>query len=204
MSEHKLLVATTNLGKAKEIQDFLSSLDFQILSLSDIRITDPFPEEKKTFIENARDKSLFYSQSWSGTTLAEDSGLEIQHLKGAPGILSARFSGPRATDEGNIQKVLKMMTGVSFEHRKARFVSAVVLSRQGKILTEFQESVEGFITFEKKGSHGFGYDPIFYYPPLDKTFAELLPGEKNKVSHRGRALEKLKTFLVKFTEPSYE
>ncbi len=204
MSEHKLLIATTNPGKAKEIQTFLSSLNLQIFSLSDLQVAQTFPEDKQTFIENARGKSLFYSRSWSGTTLAEDSGLEIEHLKGAPGVLSARFSGPRATDEDNIQKVLKMMTGVPSEHRKARFVSVVVLSHQGKILREFQEYVEGFITLEKKGSHGFGYDPIFYFPPLDKTFAELLPKKKNRISHRGRALNKLKTFLAEFAEPSVE
>ncbi len=202
MSEYKLLVATTNLGKAKEIQNFLSSFNFQIFSLSDIQITAAFPEYKHTFIENARGKSLFYSRCWSDLTLAEDSGLEIEHLNGAPGVLSARFSGSQATDENNIQKVLKLMKGVPFEQRKARFVSAVVLSRKGKILTEFQEYAEGFIAPEKKGTHGFGYDPVFYYPPLDKTFAELLPEEKNKVSHRGRALNKLKTFLAKFAEPS--
>lgn len=204
MAEHHLLVATTNPGKAEEIQDFLSSLDFRVFSLSDILITASFPEDKHTFIENARDKSVFYGQSWSDWMLAEDSGLEIEYLEGAPGVLSARFSGPRATDEDNIQKVLKLMAGVPSEHRQARFVSAVVLSRKGKILREFQESVEGFITFEKKGSHGFGYDPIFYYPPLDKTFAELLPEEKNKVSHRGRSLNKLKAFLAKHAELSVE
>lgn len=204
MSDNTLLVATTNPGKANEIQAFLSPLNFQIFSLSDIRIDESFPEDKHTFIENARGKSLFYSRHWNDLTLAEDSGLEIEHLNGTPGVLSARFSGPWATDENNIQKVLKLMRGVPFEQRKARFVSAVVLSRKGKILMEFQEYAEGFITFEKKGTYGFGYDPVFYYPPLDKTYAELLPEEKNKVSHRGRALNKLKGFLAQFVEPSVE
>lgn len=204
MSENTLLVATTNPGKAKEIQTSLSSLNFKIFSLKDIRFNESFPEDKSTFIENARGKSLFYSRYWSDLTLAEDSGLEIEHLNGAPGVLSARFSGPRATDETNIQKVLKLMKGVPFEQRKARFVSAVVLSQRGKILREFKEYTEGFITFEKKGLYGFGYDPVFYYPPLDKTFAELLPEEKNIVSHRGRALKKLKAFISRYTYPTVD
>jgi len=204
LSEYKLLVATTNPGKAEEIRAFLSPLNIKICSLNDICIDEFFPEDKETFIANARGKSLFYSRCWSDLTLAEDSGLEIEHLNGAPGVLSARFSGSQATDENNIQKVLKLMKGVPFERRKARFVSAVVLSRKGKVLTEFQEYAEGFITLEKKGTHGFGYDPVFYYPPLDKTFAELFLEEKNKVSHRGRALKKIKAFLTQFEEPSME
>jgi len=195
LSENTLLVATTNPGKAKEIQTFLSSLKVKVFSLCDIQLEPSYPEDKETFIENARGKSLFYSGFWPGLTLAEDSGLEIKHLKGAPGVLSARFSGPQATDEKNIQKVLNLMKGVPFERRKARFVSAVVLSKKKEILKEVEEWAEGFITFEKKGRSGFGYDPIFFYPPLDKTFAELRPEEKNKVSHRGRALEKLKAYL---------
>lgn len=204
MSEYKLLVATTNPGKAEEIRAFLSPLNIKICFLNDIRIDEFFPEDEETFIANARGKSLFYSRCWSDLTLAEDSGLEIEHLNGAPGVLSARFSGSQATDENNIQKVLKLMKGVPFERRKARFVSAVVLSRKGKVLKEFKEYAEGFITLEKKGTHGFGYDPVFYYPPLDKTFAELFPEEKNKVSHRGRALKKTIVYLAQFDEPSVE
>ncbi|MFP4082083.1 MAG: RdgB/HAM1 family non-canonical purine NTP pyrophosphatase [Candidatus Aminicenantes bacterium] len=196
MIKEKLLVATTNQGKAKEIQNYLSSLNLQVNTLSDVDIQDTFPEEKTTFRENARGKSLFYSQFWTGLVLAEDSGLEIEHLDGAPGVLSARFSDPQATDQKNIQKVLALMEGVPPQKRKARFVSCLVLSRKGNILREIQESVEGFITTQKKGQHGFGYDPIFYYPPLKKTFAQLLPEEKNRVSHRGRSLKKLKTFLA--------
>lgn len=198
MNKEKLLLATTNEGKTKEIQGYLSGLSLQIFTLGDIHLTVSFPEDKNTFRENARGKSLFYSQFWSGLTLAEDSGLEIKYLKGAPGILSARFSDPGATDEKNIQKVLNLMNGVPLEQRQARFVSCLVLTHKGKVLKEIIEGVEGFIAFEKKGRLGFGYDPIFFYPPLRKNFAQLLPEEKNRVSHRGRSLRKLKEFLADY------
>jgi len=117
---------------------------------------------------------------------------------GEPGVLSARYSGPQATDEKNNRKVLERMKDVPEERRKARFVSCLVLSRKGEVIREIKEFVEGRIAFEKKGTQGFGYDPLFYYPPLEKTFAELLPEEKNQVSHRGRALKKLKEFLLRY------
>ncbi|MFC2166107.1 non-canonical purine NTP pyrophosphatase, partial [Acidobacteriota bacterium] len=114
---------------------------------------------------------------------------------GAPGIISARFSGSRATDEKNIRKVLGLLENVPQKNRQAKFVSCMVLSLKGKILTQIQKEVQGFITTEKKGGNGFGYDPIFYYPPYQKTFAELSPEEKNRISHRGRALMRLKAYL---------
>lgn len=196
MSKERLLLATTNKGKAKEIANFLSELPLKIFTLQEIFPKQNFIEEGNTFAENAQGKSLFYSRQWEDLILAEDSGLEIEHLKGAPGILSARFSGPQATDEKNIRKVLDLMEEVPLDQRKARFVSCIVLSQKGKIIKEIRECANGLITREKKGHLGFGYDPIFYYPPLKKTFAELLPEEKNRVSHRGRALKKLKEFLL--------
>lgn len=196
MIKERLLLATTNKGKAKEIASFLSELPLKIFTLQEVFPNNVFNEEGNTFAENARGKSLFYSRQWEDLTLAEDSGLEIEHLKGAPGVLSARFSGPQATDEKNNSKVLKLMEGVPLDQRRARFVSCIVLSQKGKIVKEVKECANGLITFEKKGCYGFGYDPIFYYPPLNKTFAELLPEEKNRVSHRGRALKKLKKFLL--------
>lgn len=198
MFKEKLLLATTNQGKAKEIKRYLQELPLEIFSLEDLKQKEVYSERGKTFAENARGKSLFYSERFQGLTLAEDSGLEIERLKGAPGVLSARFSAPRATDEKNNQKVLELLKGVPFEQRKARFVSFIVFSRKGEAIKEIQEQVEGFIAFKKRGSNGFGYDPLFYFPPLRKTFAELLPEEKNKVSHRGRALKKLKKFLLEY------
>lgn len=198
MLRKKLLLATTNQGKTKEIKKFLDELPLEIFTLHDLSLEKTFPERGQTFAENARGKSLFYSQYWKALTLAEDSGLEIEHLRGAPGVLSARFSGPQATDEKNNQKVLELMKDLPFEQRKARFVSYMVLAQEGKIIKEIEESAQGLIASEKRGSGGFGYDPIFYCPPLGKTFAELLPEEKNRVSHRGRALAKLKEFLLEY------
>jgi len=202
LTEDHLLIATTNRSKAKEIQAFLTPLPIKISHLGTVRLEITFPENKHTFMENARDKSLFYSRFWPGLTLAEDSGLEIEHLGGAPGVLSARFSGPQATDEKNIQKVLELMREVPALRRKARFVSALVLSRKENVLKEITECVEGVIAIEKKGRYGFGYDPIFCYPPLGKTFAQLRPEEKNKISHRGQALKKLKEFITDYLKKS--
>jgi XTP/dITP diphosphohydrolase len=198
LAKQKLLLATTNKGKTKEIKSCLQELPLEIISLAELSLKETFPEKGKTFAENAREKSLFYSRHWEGLTLAEDSGLEIEELQGAPGIYSARFSGPRATDKKNIEKVLRLMKHIPFNKRKARFVSSMAVSRKGKVIKEINESARGFITFKKRGSQGFGYDPIFYYPPLKKTFSELSAEEKNKVSHRGRALKKLKEFLLEY------
>lgn len=201
MIEAKLLLATTNQGKTKEIEVYLGKLPIQIFSLLELNSKETFHEEGKDFLEIARGKSLFYSQKWEGFTLAEDSGLEIEYLNGAPGVLSARFSGPEATDQRNIKKVLDLMKGIPNKQRKARFVSCMVLSQKDKIIKEIKESVKGYITLEERGLFGFGYDPIFYYSPFRITFAELLPEEKNKISHRGRALKKLKEFLLEYLNP---
>jgi len=130
--------------------------------------------------------------------LGEDSGLVIEYLDGAPGIISARFSGAGATDEKNILKVLDLLKDVPPKSRQAKFVSCMVLSLQERVLAQIQEEVQGFISAEKKGDCGFGYDPIFYYPSLQKTFAEISPEEKNRISHRGRALKRLKAYLEEY------
>ena len=195
MTETPLLVATTNQGKKREIEAELFDLPVCIFSLADLKILESFPEAEETFLGNARGKSLFYSQKWEGITLAEDSGLEIEYLDGAPGVRSARFSDPGATDDKNNDKVLALLDFVPDSKRKARFVSFMVLSQKGVIITELEGWADGIITRERKGENGFGYDPLFFYPPLNKTFGQLTDKEKNKVSHRGRALVKLKAFL---------
>lgn len=192
----RLLLATTNIGKTREMQACLRDLDLETLSLESLGNIEPFPERGRTFSENARGKSLFYSRHWDGLTLGEDSGLEIDHLAGAPGVLSARFSGPDATDETNLRKVLRLLEGVPAEKRTARFVSCMALSRGGRVIIEIQEFAAGRVLDHKRGRSGFGYDPIFYYPPLRRTFAELEPAEKNRVSHRGQALCRLRDYLL--------
>ncbi len=151
-------------------------------------------------LENARIKSLFYSRRWPDLILAEDSGLEIDALRGAPGVHSARFSHPKPTDEKNNSKVLRLLQGIPERNRRARFVCTLVLSKGGQIIKEIRGEVLGRIASEPKGYKGFGYDPLFYYPPLRKTFAELSAEKKNAVSHRGRAIGELKEFLESFLE----
>lgn len=196
--EISLLIATHNQGKIKEIRTHLSSLPLNIISLDDLGIDAEYQETGPTFAANARGKALYYGRFNQGLVLAEDSGLEIEALKGAPGVYSARFAGPEASDEDNIQKVLALLQGIPFPQRKARFICWLTLAQNQQIITEIQGKVEGYITEAKKGKYGFGYDPIFYYPPWQKTFAELTPEEKNQISHRGRALTQLQKFLTQF------
>ncbi|MEW5901595.1 MAG: RdgB/HAM1 family non-canonical purine NTP pyrophosphatase [Acidobacteriota bacterium] len=198
MSRVKVVLATSNPGKLREIKNYFKGLPLEFLSLEDIGVKGEVEEKGKTFFENARHKSLIYSAKSEYLTLAEDSGLRVQHLGGAPGIYSARFSDPGATDEKNIRKVLRLMKGVPWEGRGARFVCRLVLSKRGRILKEMKGEVRGRIAFLKKGDRGFGYDPVFYYAPFRRTFGELDPEKKNSVSHRGRALRQMRAFVASY------
>ncbi len=191
----RLLLATQNPGKVREIRRALQGVSSRIVGLGDVLPGLSHRERGKTFSENARAKSLFYSRKWPGLTLAEDSGLEIEALGAAPGVLSARFSGPRPSDEKNNRKVLRLLGTVPAAERRARFVCVMVLAREGRVIGEFRGEVRGRIGVAPRGESGFGYDPLFYYPPLRRTFAELPPEVKNAVSHRGRAVRKLRAFL---------
>jgi len=170
----------------------------EFLSLQDIGADEDIEEKGETFLENARLKSLAYSSLSEHLTLAEDSGLEVEYLAGAPGVFSARFSDPGATDERNIQKVLRLLQGVPWRDRRARFVCQLVLSQKGRILKEYRGQVRGYIALEKSGDFGFGYDPIFFYGPFGRAFGRVPRTKKNAVSHRGRALKKMKLYLLRF------
>jgi XTP/dITP diphosphohydrolase len=195
LTERRLLLATGNPGKVREIRRALEGLPLEVVGLDDVLPVPPPAERGKTFAENARAKVLYYSQRWPGPVVAEDSGLEVEALDGAPGVRSARFSAPRPSDEKNIRKVLRLLAGIPRPRRKARFVCVMVLALGGRIAGEFRGEVGGRIALEPRGQSGFGYDPVFYYPPLKKTFAELPPGTKNEISHRGRAVRELRAFL---------
>lgn len=195
MIERRLLLATGNPGKVREIRRALEGLSLQVVGLGDVLQVKPPAERGATFPENARAKALYYGRRWDGPVLAEDSGLEIEALDGAPGVRSARFSAPRPSDEKNIRKVLRLLLGVPAARRKARFVCVMVLAAGDRIIGEFRGEVRGRIAPGPRGEDGFGYDPIFYYQPLRKTFAELPPGVKNEISHRGRAVRELRAFL---------
>jgi XTP/dITP diphosphohydrolase len=186
-----LLVATTNTGKLTEIQAFLKHLPVHIVSLKDLQDPPAVAEDGQSFEENALEKARTLAE-WSGYyTLADDSGLEVDALNGKPGILSARFSG-EGGDTANNSKLLEELRDVPEEKRTARFVCVLALCapRYAQQCT-VQGSCEGFIGFAAKGKNGFGYDPLFFFPPLNKTFGEIDQQTKITVSHRGKALQKL-------------
>lgn len=192
-----LLLATTNAGKARELRHGLGRLSVRVVTLDDLGIRAEFPETGTTFAENARGKSLFYAGLSGVPTLAEDSGLEVEALGGAPGVYSARFSGAGATDARNILKVLKLLKDVPETGRGARFVCCMVLSHEGRVVKTSRGVVRGRIAREPHGGSGFGYDPIFFYRPSGRTFGELNAAEKHSVSHRGRALGRMIAYLEK-------
>jgi len=196
LTRTKFLIATTNAGKVREIRRSLAGLPFDVVSLVEVLPGAAFRERGGTFLENARSKSLHYGRKSGLLTLAEDSGLEVDALGGAPGVHSARFSRPDPTDAKNNRKLLRLLANAPWKDRKAKYVCVMVLSRDGRVIREIRGEVRGVIDFAPKGENGFGYDPLFYYPKLGKHFAELGPDEKNAVSHRGRALKELKTFLA--------
>jgi XTP/dITP diphosphohydrolase len=195
----KILVATTNPGKIAEIRAMLD-FDVEWLGLSDFPGINEIEEDGKTFAENARKKALGYAKATGLWTLADDSGLVIDALGGDPGVKSARFSGSKdkdrkLLDHKNMAKVLKLLEGVPKEKRTARFVCCLCLSSPDEVLAETEGKLEGVIAEKEIGENGFGYDPIFFVPHLNKTVAQLTSEEKNAVSHRGNAIRKLKHFL---------
>ncbi|MDI6848225.1 MAG: RdgB/HAM1 family non-canonical purine NTP pyrophosphatase [Candidatus Saccharicenans sp.] len=200
MTEQRLLLATTNRGKLRELKRLLRGLRLKIESLDRHPELKKYRETGKSFEANSRGKCLFYSRKFDGLVLAEDSGLEVEALGGRPGVYSARFSGPGATDRKNIEKLLRLLAAVPAARRRASFVCVVSLGKNGHLIKCFRGRVRGLILSEPDGKNGFGYDPVFYYPPLRKSFARLRPEEKNLVSHRGRALRKLRRFLENYLQ----
>lgn len=154
-----------------------------------------FDESAPTFAENAAGKALHYSRYTDHPVVADDSGLVVPALDGAPGPHSARYAGPRATDADRIRKLLGELQSRHIADRRARFVCALALAQRGRVTAIFSDFVEGLLLDASRGSGGFGYDPIFLYEPLGQTFAELPRDQKNKLSHRGRAFRKLLRFL---------
>lgn len=204
---NKILVATTNPGKIAEIRAMLD-FDIEWLGLSDFSDITEVPEVGRTFAENARTKALGYAEQAGLWTIADDSGLVIDALDGAPGVHSARFSGAKdenrtLLDHKNMARVLKLLQGVPKDKRTARFVCCLCLAcpepvegaSPQEILAETEGKLEGVITDTEIGENGFGYDPIFFVPRLDKTVAQLTREEKNAISHRGNAIRQLKPIL---------
>ena len=191
-------MATTNAGKLAEIEAALKGLPVQILPLSALKDYPEVVEDGKSFEENARKKARILAEFSGYLTLADDSGLEVDALDGAPGIQSARFSGADADDARNNEKLLRALQDLPWERRGARFVCVMALccpASGGARERIFHGVCEGSIAFEPRGTSGFGYDPLFFYPPLGKTFGEVDRETKGRYSHRGKALAKLKQTL---------
>jgi len=186
----KLILGTNNQAKVREYRSLLSNLDCQLVTLAEQGISVAVEEVGDSMEENARLKALAIAEKSRLLTLADDSGLEVAALGGEPGRLSARYAGENATDKDRIEYLLNRLDNVPWENRTARFRCVIALATpEGKVELCSGEC-SGFITFEPRGEHGFGYDPIFYVPELDKTMAELPLEQKNKISHRGQAARK--------------
>jgi XTP/dITP diphosphohydrolase len=208
----RLLIATFNPGKARELARLMAPLGIAVAGLSDIGIREPYEETAGTYEENARGKAVHYAGLAGLPALADDSGLEVDALGGRPGPLSARYGGPELDDAGRCRLLLRELEGVPEEKRTARYVAVAALARPDlgpdaardraasipapSMATRlFRATCEGRIASEARGSRGFGYDPIFFYPPFGATFGETPDAEKDRVSHRGHALAMVAAFL---------
>ncbi len=203
MTAKRILIATSNPGKLRDFAGAAATHNVSVAGLPNFRYLPPVVEDGKTFEDNARKKAEQYSLATPGEiVLADDSGLEIDALKGAPGVHSARYAadhpqevGPNTDDDANNARVLRELQGIPPERRTARFVCVIVAAKDGQSLASFRGVAEGVILDHLQGTNGFGYDPMFYFPAIDKTFAELTAEEKAKYSHRGAAFRKALEWL---------
>lgn len=191
----KILIASSNVGKAREFQSLAVGHAIDIDPLPDFALLPSFEETAPTFAENAAGKALHYSRFTTDPVLADDSGLVVPALGGAPGVQSARYAGPNATDADRCRKLLDAMHGKSGNERRARFVCVLALAHNARAIAIVSNFVDGIITDSPRGSDGFGYDPVFYFERLDKTFAQMTSEEKNQYSHRARAFQGVIAFL---------
>jgi XTP/dITP diphosphohydrolase len=192
----KIVAATNNQGKAAEIQTMLSRFGITVNSLHKYKNIPEAIEDGKTFQENAIIKAKHYASYTKEICLADDSGLEVDALGGAPGIYSARYAGGEASDDDNNKKLLHELKGFSSQQRTARFRCVMAVVDNAKVLFTAEGTVEGIILEQPRGQGGFGYDPLFYIPSLGKTLAEVTMIEKNAISHRGQALRNLSDMLA--------
>jgi len=197
----KIILATKNAGKVHEFAQMMERYEIEVLSLLDLNYEDEIEENGVTFEENALIKAREIALQYKATVVADDSGLSIDALNGAPGVYSARYAclvsnaGEIRSDEANMDKVLEELKNVPDNERTARFVCALAIVDENGKETVVHGTCEGKIWHEKRGLEGFGYDPIFYLPQLDKTMAELSKDEKNALSHRGNAFKKLELII---------
>ena len=192
---HTVLLATSNLHKLEEFRAIFSDMPLRLLSLSDIQLAVDVEETGITFAENAELKASAYAQMSHMLTLADDSGLEIDALRGAPGVYSARYLGRDTSYEERFRVILKQLQGLPLDQRSARFRCVIAVAKPSGNIHMVEGVVEGVIADRPRGTHGFGYDPIFFLPELGKTFAELEPEYKNRISHRARAAQSARKLL---------
>ena len=192
----KLQVATSNPGKIREYRVLSPGATITLEPIPNFSSLPPFDESSSTFAENSAGKAISYSRYTSEMVIADDSGLVVPALGGAPGVLSARYAGANASDSDRVQKLLLEMKGKYGDERRARFVCVLTLALHGRAIAVMSDSVEGILAEEPRGTEGFGYDPIFYFPQLHCTYAEISREQKNAYSHRGRAFRKLVAFLT--------
>src|SRR5579862_5201318 len=187
----KLLLASSNPGKLREYRELAGDSDFDLAELPNFREITEFEESAPTFAENAAGKAQYYSRFADEIVLADDSGLVVPALGGAPGVHSARYAGPNATDRERIDKLLREMKGKKGDERRAVFICVTAVAKQGRVIAVTSDSVHGLLTEEARGTNGFGYDPIFLFTELGRTYAELTSLEKNHFSHRGKAFRSM-------------
>jgi len=195
----RILLATSNPGKLGEYRELAAGTTLGIDLLPNFHNLPVFEESAPTFAENSAGKALHYSPFTSEIVLADDSGLVVPVLGGAPGVLSARYAGPDATSADRVRKLLREMEGKSGEERRARFVCVIAIAQQGRALAVVSDCAEGMIANEPRGVNGFGYDPIFCFPDGRRTYAEASADEKNLASHRGKAFRRLLALLPQLT-----
>ena len=191
MQVTKLFLASSNIGKLWEYLELASGSGVTIELLPRFGEFPSFEESAPTFAENSVGKALHYSRFADEAVLADDSGLEVPVLDGAPGVFSARYAGPGASDADRVQKLLREMRGKEGAERRARFVCVTAVARAGRAIAVVSDLARGVITEEPRGDGGFGYDPIFLFEQLGRTYAELTLAEKNAYSHRGKSFSKL-------------
>jgi XTP/dITP diphosphohydrolase len=197
----RLLVATTNTGKLREIRSVLGEVPVELVTLRDLPTIEEPEETGLTFEDNARLKALYYSERSGMTTVAEDSGLVIDGLDGEPGVRSARFLRPDASYAERFAEIFHRLSGPPEKNRAARFVCALAVADRGHVIYEARGTVEGEIAREPRGTAGFGYDPIFYYPPYGATLAEVGQDAKLAVAHRGQAFRALTSWISSLPTP---
>jgi XTP/dITP diphosphohydrolase len=201
----EIVVASRNKGKVREIRKALKGLRLRIYSLDDFSNVPEIEEDGKSFAENALKKARFFSKYFAKLTLSDDSGLEVDVLKGLPGVYSARYAREGATNRENNGKLLREMEGFPLTKRGARFKCAIAIAAPDGREAVVEGSCKGRIGFKEVGKRGFGYDPLFIMPRLKKTMAQLSIEQKNRISHRGKALRNLKkTIITKFHAPIAE